>query len=141
GLTVAYNGSRLQVEPITEASFKGIDLALFAASGDIGLMYAPIAVEAGAVVIDLSSAWRMKENVPLVVPEVNPDDIRDNEGIVANPNCCAIPLTVVLKPLQDRAGLERVLVATYQSASGAGKALVDELEDQTRALAEGRTPE
>src|ERR1700694_4051633 len=141
GLTVSYNGDSLMVEPLDEKAFKGIDLALFAASGDIALMYGPVAAESGALVIDNSSAWRMKENVPLVVPEVNPDDIRDNEGIIANPNCCAIPLTVVLKPLQDRAGLERVLVSTYQSASGAGKALVEELEDQTRALAEGRTPE
>jgi len=92
-------------------------------------------------VVDNSSAWRMKENVPLVVPEVNPEDIRDNEGIIANPNCCTIPLTVVLKPIQERAGLERVLVSTYQSASGAGKALVEELEEQTRALAAGSTPE
>src|SRR5437763_2153534 len=141
GLTVSYNGSTLQVEPITEASFKGIDLALFAASGDIGLMYAPIAVEAGAVVIDLSSAWRMKANVPLVVPEVNPDDIRDNEGIVANPNCCAIPLTVVLTPLHKKVGVERVLVSTYQAASGAGKALVEELDEQTKAIAAGAEPQ
>src|SRR2546430_7095868 len=141
GLTVPYNGSSLKVEELSEAAFKGIDVALFAASGDIALMYGPVAAEGRALVIDNSSAWRMKENVPLVVPEVNPGDIRDNEGIVANPNCCAIPLTVVLKPLQDQVGLERVLVATYQSASGAGKALVDELEDQTRALAEGRKPE
>ncbi len=141
GMEVAYNGARMPVEVLDENAFKGVDLALFMASSDVALMYAPVAAEAGALVIDNSSAWRMKENVPLVVPEVNPDDIRDNEGIIANPNCCAIPLTVVLKPLQDRAGLERVLVSTYQSASGAGKALVEELEDQTRALAEGRTPE
>ncbi|HEY8642038.1 MAG TPA: aspartate-semialdehyde dehydrogenase [Candidatus Dormibacteraeota bacterium] len=141
GMDVPYNGSRIPVEVLGEKAFEGVDLALFMASSDVALMYAPIAAESGALVIDNSSAWRMKENVPLVVPEVNPDDIRDNEGIVANPNCCAIPLTVVLKPLQDRVGLERVLVATYQSASGAGKALVDELEEQTRALAEGRKPE
>src|SRR2546429_3466577 len=141
GMTVQCNGNSFEVETIDDDSFDGVDLALFSAGADVSLMYAPAAVESGAIVIDNSSAWRMKENVPLVVPEVNPDDIRDNEGIVANPNCCAIPLTVVLKPLQDRAGLERVLVATYQSASGAGKALVDELEDQTRALAEGRAPE
>jgi aspartate-semialdehyde dehydrogenase len=141
GMEVPYNGSRMPVQVLDENAFKGVDLALFMASSDVALMYAPVAAESGALVIDNSSAWRMKENVPLVVPEVNPDDIRDNEGIIANPNCCAIPLTVVLKPLQDRAGLERVLVSTYQSASGAGKALVEELEDQTRALAEGRTPE
>jgi aspartate-semialdehyde dehydrogenase len=137
GLTVHYNGSSLTIEPIDEKAFKGVDVALFAASSDIALMYGPVAVEAGALVIDNSSAWRMKENVPLVVPEVNREDIRDNEGIIANPNCCAIPLTVILNPLKKAVGLERVLVSTYQSASGAGRALVDELEEQTKAIADG----
>jgi aspartate-semialdehyde dehydrogenase len=141
GLSVAYNGSHLPVQAIDEKAFQGIDIALFSASSDIALMYAPVAAEAGAIVIDNSSAWRMKPNVPLVVPEVNRDDIRDNEGIIANPNCCAIPLTVVLNPLHKKVGVERVLVSTYQSASGAGKALVDELEDQTKAIASGQTPQ
>ena len=140
GLTVAYNGSSLEVEEIKESAFKGIDVALFAASGDIALMYGPVAAESGALVIDNSSAWRMKENVPLVVPEVNPGDIPENEGIIANPNCCAIPLTVILNPIKQKAGLERVLVSTYQSASGAGRLLVDELEEQTKAIADGKTP-
>jgi aspartate-semialdehyde dehydrogenase len=140
GLEVAYNGSRLKVQPLDDNAFKDVDVALFAAGSDVSLIYAPAAVEAGALVVDNSSAWRMKQNVPLVVPEVNPDDIKDNEGIIANPNCCAIPLTVVLEPLRKRAGLERVHVATYQSASGAGKALVEELEDQTRAIAAGKKP-
>lgn len=140
GMTVPYNGGSLRIEHLDENAFKGIDVALFAASGDIALMYGPVAAEAGALVIDNSSAWRMKENVPLVVPEVNGDDIRFNEGIIANPNCCAIPLTVVLNPLRNAAGLERVLVSTYQSASGAGRALVDELEEQTRAIADGKEP-
>jgi len=117
-----------------------VDLALFSAGADVSLIYAPVAVEAGAIVIDNSSAWRMKQNVPLVVPEVNGDDISDNEGIIANPNCCAIPLTVALNPLKKMAGLERVLVSTYQSASGAGRALVDELEEQTKAIADGKEP-
>ena len=103
-------------------------------------MYGPAAAESGALVIDNSSAWRMKENVPLVVPEVNAEDIRQNEGIIANPNCCAIPLAVALNPLKKAVGLERVLVSTYQSASGAGRALVDELEEQTRAIADGKEP-
>jgi len=124
GLTVPYNGSQLQIQPISEDAFNGIDIALFAASADIALMYAPIAAEKGALVIDLSSAWRMRDNVPLVVAEVNAEDLRHHEGIVANPNCCAIPLTVVLKP-----------------ASGAGRALVDELEEQTKAIAAGAEPE
>ncbi len=140
GLTVPYDGSTLKVEELSESAFKGIDIALFAASGDIALMYGPVAAETGTLVIDNSSAWRMKDNVPLVVPEVNPNDIPENEGIIANPNCCAIPLTVVLNPLKKAAGLERVLVSTYQSASGAGRPLVDELEEQTRAIAEGKEP-
>ncbi len=140
GLTVPYNGSQLQIQPISEDAFNGIDLALFAASADIALMYAPIAAEKGALVIDNSSAWRMRDNVPLVVPEVNAEDLRHHEGIVANANCCAIPLTVVLKPLHDKAGVERVLVSTYQSASGAGRALIDELEEQTQAIAAGTEP-
>jgi aspartate-semialdehyde dehydrogenase len=141
GLTVAYNGSSLKVESLDEKAFKGIDIALFATSSDLALMYGPIAAEAGALVIDNSSAWRMKDNVPLVVPEVNIDDIRENEGIIANPNCCTIPLTVILNPLKKAVGLERVLVSTYQSASGAGRALVDELEDQTKAIAAGTEPQ
>ncbi|HET6311244.1 MAG TPA: aspartate-semialdehyde dehydrogenase [Candidatus Nitrosotalea sp.] len=141
GMTVAYNGSTIKIESLDEKAFKGIDIALFAASSDIALMYGPLAAEAGALVIDNSSAWRMKENVPLVVPEVNSEDIRDNEGIVANPNCCAIPLTVILNPLRNAVGLERVLVSTYQSASGAGRALVDELEEQTKAIAAGTEPQ
>jgi len=140
GLTVAYNGSSIKVEPLEEGAFKGIDIALFAASGDIALMYGPAAAESGALVIDNSSAWRMKDNVPLVVPEVNADDIKDSEGIIANPNCCAIPLTVALSPLHRAVGVERVLVSTYQAASGAGRALVDELEEQTKAIAAGTEP-
>jgi aspartate-semialdehyde dehydrogenase len=141
GMTVPYNGSSITLEAIDENAFKGIDVALFAASTDIALMYAPIAAEAGALVIDNSSAWRMKENVPLVVPEVNRDDIKDNEGIIANPNCCAVPLTIVLNPLKRAVGIERVLVSTYQSASGAGRALVEELQDQTKAIADGTEPQ
>lgn len=140
GMKLAYNGSHVEVEALTEESFDGIDIALFSASADTSLQFAPIAVEAGALVIDNSSAWRMRENVPLVVPEVNAGDLRHHEGIVANPNCCAIPLTVVLKPLHEKAGVERVVVSTYQSASGAGKPLVEELEQQTRAIAAGDEP-
>jgi aspartate-semialdehyde dehydrogenase len=141
GMTVPYNGSTIKIESLDERAFKDIDIALFAASSDIALMYGPLAAEAGALVIDNSSAWRMKDNVPLVVPEVNSEDIRDNEGIVANPNCCAIPLTVILNPLMKAVGLERVLVSTYQSASGAGRALVDELDEQTKAIAAGTEPQ
>jgi aspartate-semialdehyde dehydrogenase len=141
GMAVAYGNDTLEMQPLHEDSFKGVDIALFAASSDIALMFAPIAVDSGALVIDNSSAWRMRDNVPLVVPEVNPDDIRDHQGIIANPNCCAIPLTVVLNPLRNRVGVTRVLVSTYQSASGAGKALMDELDEQTRAIAAGEEPQ
>jgi len=141
GMTISFNGSSVEIEALDENAFKGIDVALFAASGDIALMYGPLAAESGALVIDNSSVWRMKENVPLVVPEVNAEDIRDNEGIIANPNCCTVPLTVVLHPLHKAVGVERVVVSTYQSASGAGRALVDELEDQTKAIAQGKDPE
>ena len=141
GSQVRWNGSTIPVEALAERSFDGVDLALFSAGSGVSRAYAPIAAEAGALVVDNSSAWRMQQNVPLVVPEVNHRDIRDSEGIIANPNCCAIPLTVALEPLRRTAGLERVVVATYQSASGAGKALVDELEDQTRAIAAGHPAE
>jgi len=141
GMTLPYNGSTIEIEALGENAFKGVDVAMFTASSDVALMFGPIAAESGALVIDFSSAWRMKENVPLVVPEVNREDIRDNEGIIANPNCCAIPLTVVLEPLRKAVGVERVLVSTYQSASGAGRALVDELEEQTKAIAENRKPD
>ena len=133
GQTVAYNGSRLEVRALDARSFEGVELALFSAGAGISKEFAPIAAEAGALVVDNSSAWRMAENCPLVVPEVNGEDI-------ANPNCCAIPLAMVLDPIRRVAGLERVVVATYQSASGAGKPLVDELEQQTRAIAGGGTP-
>jgi aspartate-semialdehyde dehydrogenase len=140
GQTVPFNGSSVAVEALDEQSFASVDVALFSAGAGISKEFAPIAVEAGALVIDNSSAWRMAENCPLVVPEVNAEDIRENEGIIANPNCCAIPLTMVLDPIRRAAGLERVVVATYQSASGAGKPLVEELELQTRVIAEGGRP-
>src|SRR5438477_6926302 len=140
GKEVSYNGNKLKIERLSESAFKDVQVVMFAAGADISLMYGPVAAESGALVIDNSSAWRMKANVPLVVPEVNAEDIRGNEGIIANPNCCAIPLVVVLNPLKEKVGLERVLVSTYQSASGAGRLLVDELEEQTKAIAEGTEP-
>ena len=140
GQVVAFNGDRLEVSALGEASFAGIDIALFSAGAGIATEFAPHAVEAGALVVDNSSAWRMAENCPLVVPEVNGADIADNEGIIANPNCCAIPLTMVVDPIRRAVGLERLVVSTYQSASGAGKPLVDELAEQTRILAAGGHP-
>jgi aspartate-semialdehyde dehydrogenase len=137
---VAFNGEQLTLRRLDENVFKGIDIVMFAAGADVSLLYAPAAAEAGALVIDKSSAWRMKANVPLVVPEVNPEDIRENEGIIASPNCVTIPLTMVLEPLRARFGVQRVVVSSYQAASGAGRALMDELEDQTQAIAAGKEP-
>ena len=141
GNKVPYNGHSLTLEKLDESSFKDIDIAMFAAGAEVSLMYGPVAAEAGALVIDKSSAWRMKANVPLVVPEVNPNDIRDNEGIISSPNCTTIPLTMVLEPLRQKVGVERVIVSTYQAASGGGRALAEELEDQTEAIAAKRKPE
>jgi aspartate-semialdehyde dehydrogenase len=141
GRQVPFNGHSLKLEKLEESSFKSLDLVMFAAGADVSLLFGPIAAEAGALVIDKSSAWRMKENVPLVVPEVNGNDIRENEGIIASPNCTTIPLTMVLEPLRHKVGIERVRVSTYQAASGAGRALANELEEQTEAIANGRTPE
>ena len=140
GSRVAFNGEQLVLRRLDETAFQGVDVAMFAAGADISLLYGPSAAEAGALVIDKSSAWRMKANVPLVVPEVNSEDIRDNEGIIASPNCVTIPLTMVLEPLRKRFGLHRVVVSSYQAASGAGRALLDELEEQTAAIAAGKTP-
>jgi aspartate-semialdehyde dehydrogenase len=140
GARVPFNGEHLTLRRLDETVFPGIDIVMFAAGADVSLLYAPLAAEAGALVIDKSSAWRMKANVPLVVPEVNPEDIRDNEGIIASPNCTTIPLTMVLEPLRKRFGVNRVVVSSYQAASGAGRALMDELEDQTQAIAAGKEP-
>ena len=140
GNVVPFNGNSLKLELLQESSLKDLDLVMFAAGADISLLYGPIAAEAGALVIDKSSAWRMKPNVPLVVPEVNAKDIRDNEGIIASPNCTTIPLTMILEPLRQKVGVERVTVSTYQAASGAGRALANELEEQTRAIADGTEP-
>ena len=141
GTRLPYDGTEVEVETLTEDSFKDIDIAFFAAGGAQSLQFAPFAVGAGALVIDKSGAWRMQENVPLVVPEINPQRIAANEGIISVPNCCTIPLTMVLEPLRKSVGIDRVVISTYQSASGAGKNLVQELEDQVHALAEGRRPE
>ncbi|HUZ89232.1 MAG TPA: aspartate-semialdehyde dehydrogenase [Candidatus Acidoferrales bacterium] len=141
GLEVECAGQRIPVETLDENAFAGVDIALFSAGAEVSRHFAPLAARAGALVIDNSSAWRMEDGVPLVVPEVNPKDIpRRAHGIIANPNCCTIPLTVALNAIRDGVGIERVTVATYQSASGAGSALVQELAAQTRSIAAGEDP-
>ncbi len=129
-------GSDHIVQALGPASFEGIDVALFSAGGSVSKEYCPIAARSGAVAIDNSSAWRMDPDVPLVVPEVNPEDVRLHHGIIANPNCSTIQLVVALKPLHDAAGIKRVVCSTYQSVSGAGQKGVDQLRDEIQE----RTP-
>jgi aspartate-semialdehyde dehydrogenase len=138
GRRLPFRGEEVEVQVLGEDSFRGIDLALFSAGAAISLRFSPIAAEAGAVVVDNSSAFRMDEGVPLVVPEVNPDDAFKHSGIIANPNCSTIQMVVVLKPLHDRSAMRRVVVSTYQSVSGTGKDAVEELEAQTREALEGK---
>lgn len=137
GKEIAFMGKTYTVEEATFDSFKGIDIALFAGDS-ISKDFAPHAVKAGAVVIDNSSAFRMDPDVPLVVPEVNPQAILKHKGIIANPNCSTIIMVMALKPIYDLAKIKRVIVSTYQAVSGAGKEGIDELDAQVRDHSEGR---
>ena len=136
GKKVTFMGKEIPVEVLTKDSFDGVEIALFSAGGSISKEFGPIAAAAGAVVVDNSSAWRMDPEVPLVVPEVNPQDIAlyPKRGIIANPNCSTIQMVVALKPLHDAARIKRVVVSTYQAVSGTGQKAVDELANQVRAL-------
>jgi len=136
GKTLDFRGESLHVEELRADSFEGVDIALFSAGAAASRQFAPAAAESGCVVIDNSSAWRMDPEVPLVVPEVNPHAVADyrRKGIIANPNCSTIQMVVVLKPIYDAAGIERVVVSTYQAVSGTGKNAMEELTEQTRNL-------
>ncbi len=138
GKTVAFRGERIVIEELSERSFDGVDIALFSAGGGISRKFAPAAVKAGTVVIDNSSAFRMDPNVPLVIPEINANRIRDHKGIIANPNCAAITALVPLWPIHRRNRIRRVIIATYQAASGAGAAAMEELVESTRAHLNGQ---
>lgn len=140
GRQIDYLGQSRTVRTLTADAFEGVQIALFSAGGARAREFAPAAVEAGAVVIDNSSAFRMDPAVPLVVPEVNEADIEGHQGIIANPNCVAAPLVVALKPIADRVGLERVIVSSYQSVSGTGQAAVTELREQTAGNLAGDEP-
>jgi len=133
GRVVEVAGRPIEVAEATPEAFAGVDIALFSAGGDVSTQLAPEAAARGATVIDNSSAWRMDPNVPLVVSQVNPDDLAWHEGIVANPNCSTMQLVPVLMALRDSVGLERVIVDTYQSVSGTGAEAIAELEGQIRA--------
>jgi len=134
GRQLSFNGSAVEVEKLDEKRFSGCDFIFFCAGGDISREYVPLAAKSGAIVIDKSSVFRMHENIPLVVPEVNPEDISEKPGsIIASPNCSTTPLVMVLKPFMKYASIERVIVSTYQSASGAGMKGLEEMIMQTRA--------
>jgi aspartate-semialdehyde dehydrogenase len=141
GRTLTFRGETVPVEVLDENSFRGVEIALFSAGGGTSKKFAPCAARDGCVVVDNSSAWRMDPEVPLVVPEVNPDDVKWHKGIIANPNCSTIQMVVVLKPLHDAAKIERVVVSTYQAVSGAGMKALLEMRAQIEAVLEGRAPE
>lgn len=138
GKTATFKGKELPVQELTKGSFKGIQIALFSAGGSISKEYAPAAVAAGAVVVDNSSAFRMKDGIPLVVPEVNPEAIDKHIGIIANPNCSTIIMNVAIWPLYKANRVKRLVVSTYQAVSGAGAWGLYELEQQQRAFAAGQ---
>ena len=139
GRELSFDGRALVVQELTEDSFEGVDIALFSAGGGISRRYAPIAVAAGAIVVDNSSAFRMDPEVPLVIPEINAGAIAGHKGIVANPNCAAIIAITPLWPIHQQNRIKRMTIATYQAASGAGAAAMDELADSTRAYLDGRS--
>ena len=143
GQRLEFCGQQVPVEVLDEDSFDDVDIALFSAGSSVSARYAPAAVDAGAVVIDNTSRFRMDDDVPLVVPEVNAREIADHvrRGIIANPNCSTIQMVVALKPLYDAAGITRIVVSTYQSVSGAGRQAMEELGTQTAALFNGREVE
>jgi aspartate-semialdehyde dehydrogenase len=141
GTRLDYRGQEVTCQELTPDSFKGIDLALFSAGGGTSLKFAPFARAAGCVVVDNSSAWRMDADVPLVVPEVNPDDVEWHKGIIANPNCSTIQMVVMMKPLHDEAKITRVVVSTYQAVSGTGAKAIRELLEQTPLVLAGKVPE
>lgn len=141
GKKVTFEGTELTIEELTHDSFKGIDLVLSSAGGSISKEYMPSAVKAGAVVVDNTSYYRMDPEVPLVVPEVNPQDIKKHKGIIANPNCSTIIMLLPLFPLHKAFGVERVQACTYQAASGAGAVAMEELRLESIALGQGQSYE
>jgi len=140
GRTLEFRGETLPVQVLDRGSFDGIDLSLFSAGTGISKEFSPLAVKAGAVVIDNSNAFRMDPGVPLVVPEVNPGEALKNKGVISNPNCSTIQMVVVLNPLHKEFDIQRVVVSTYQSVSGTGKEAVEELMQQVRAAEAGEAP-
>lgn len=143
GKKVTYNGEEIIIQEAKPESFEGVDIALFSAGGSISKALAPEAVKRGAIVVDNTSAFRMDENVPLVVPEVNEEALKAHNGIIANPNCSTIQMVAALQPLREKYGLSKVIVSTYQAVSGAGAAAINELKEQAQAILDEKefTPE
>ncbi|MFA5353003.1 MAG: aspartate-semialdehyde dehydrogenase [Thermodesulfovibrionales bacterium] len=131
GESLTFEGSDIFVETLSEDSFRGVDIALFSAGSERSKQWAPVALKSGCVVIDNSSQWRTNSEVPLVVPEVNPQDLKWHKGLIANPNCSTIQLVMALKPIHDAARIKRIVVTTFQAVSGTGKKAMDELFQQT----------
>jgi aspartate-semialdehyde dehydrogenase len=141
GKKIIFNETEYTIEELTETSFdRGIDIVLSSAGGAISEKFLPIAVSKGCVAIDNTSFYRMKDDVPLVVPEVNPEDIRGHNGIIANPNCSVIPVMVALKPLYDKYGIKRIVFSTYQAVSGAGQSGIEDLENGLNGLPPKKFP-
>ncbi|WP_342498456.1 aspartate-semialdehyde dehydrogenase [Bacillus sp. FSL M8-0350] len=143
GTKVTFRGQEYTVQEATPESFEGVNIALFSAGGNVSKTLAPEAVKRGAIVVDNTSAFRMDENIPLVVPEVNEKDLHDHQGIIANPNCSTIQMVAALEPLRQAYGMKKVIVSTYQAVSGAGHEAIDELYSQSQAILnkEDVTPE
>ena len=137
--TIAFRGEPIGIEVLGEHSFEGVDIVLFSAGSDVAKKFAPAAVKAGAVVIDNSSAFRMDENVPLIIPEINGNRIGEHHGIIANPNCSAITALVPLWPIHRQNPIKRLIISTYQAASGAGAAAMQELIASTRSSLDGQS--
>lgn len=134
GKKLLFNGKEIEVQETTNEAFDGIDIALFSAGGNISQQFAPEAVKRGAIVIDNTSAYRMDPEVPLVVPEVNAEALKNHKGIIANPNCSTIQMVAALQPIRNKFGLNRVIVSTYQAVSGAGNAALKEMRDQAQQM-------
>jgi aspartate-semialdehyde dehydrogenase len=137
GKTIEFGSKVLSVQAVSDESIQGLDLVLSSAGGSVSAEWTPKLVEAGATVVDNTSYWRMHDDVPLVVSEVNPEALEGHKGIIANPNCSTMQMVVALKPLYDAAGIERLVISTYQAVSGTGKAAIDELRSQARAVVGG----
>jgi aspartate-semialdehyde dehydrogenase len=141
GKEVQWDGTALACRGLSEDSIQGLDIVLSSAGGSVSAEWAPRFATAGAVVVDNTSYFRMRDEVPLVVAEVNPEAAAGHKGIIANPNCSTMQMVVALKPLYDAAGIERLVISTYQAVSGTGKAAIDELRAQSRAILEGKQPQ